>query len=284
MAAGQRQGQGDAGTGQGLVPGKAAPFVGACRWLISLDYDGTLRAEQGEPVPASFLELMARWRPCGVRWGINTGRALPYLLGELLPCLPALPDFLCTCERYVHLAGDEGRLLPDEAHNARCLADNLALRAACLPAVQAAMGRIRREQPEWQWEYAADDPLSIEAADAATMDSLLPAMLQLAESLPGASVQRAGRYLRFSDARHHKGSALARVARHWGVPAAHIAIIGDGQNDLDAFRHFPEAYCAAPAGAEPAVRAYLAAGGGYVSPCGGVEDALLHWGKRTGLP
>ncbi len=287
MASAQMQGQGGDMGESHCLPGVAAPFAGACRWLISLDYDGTLRAEQGEAVPASFLALMARWRPYGVRWGINTGRALPYLLGELLPCLSAqnaaLPDFVCTCERYVHQAGDDGRLLPAEAHNARCLADNLALRCACLPAVRAAMERVSRAHPEWQWEYAADDPLSIEAVDSETMDALLPAMLQLAETLPGAAVQRAGRYLRFSDARHNKGTALAFIADSWGVPGARVAIIGDGQNDLDAFRLFPDAYCAAPAGAAPEVVSYLRECGGYVSPRLGVEDALLHWAQQNGL-
>ncbi len=272
------------------LPGLAAPFAGPCRYLISLDYDGTLRADEGPPVPPAFLALMARWRPQGLRWGINSGRSMTYLLGELLPaleqaggCSGTLPDFLCTCERYVHLADEQGRLLPDEEHNARCLADNLALRVACLPAVQASMARLQCQHPEWAWEYAADDPLSIEAADTPTMDAMLPDMLRLAATLPGATVQRAGRYLRFSDARHHKGSALACVNRAWGVPAAHIAIIGDGQNDIDAFRHFPGAFCAAPAGAAPEVADYLGRHGGYLSPRRGVADALLHWAARVGL-
>ncbi len=276
-------GQGRQGPESNPVPGHAAPFRGRCRWLVSLDYDGTLRAEQGPPVPHRFLELMAHWRPLGLRWGINTGRGMDYLLGELLPALPAMPDFLCTCERYVHLADATGLLQPEREHNARCLADNLALRTACLPAVQAAMERVSRRHPEWQWEYAADDPLSIEAADTATMDALMPGMLQLAEHLPGAAVQRAGRYLRFSDARHNKGSALARVARAWDIPPERMAIVGDGHNDLDAFRLFPRAYCAAPAGAAPEVADYLRAHGGYLSPCPGVEDALQHWAAQVGL-
>ncbi len=265
------------------IPGRAAPFAGECRWLVSLDYDGTLRAEQGDPVPHSFLALMEKWRPFGVRWGINTGRGLPYLLGDLQPALAQLPDFLCTCERYVHLADAQGCLRPVLPHNERCMADNLALRAACLPMVRARLEKLRRERPDLRWEYAADDPLSVEAQDSATMDAMLPALAALADVLPGAAIQRADRYLRFCDARHNKGSALACVARSWAVPAARLAIVGDGHNDLDAFRLFPAAWCAAPRGAHPEVVSWLREHGGYLSPARGVEDALLHWASLVGL-
>ncbi len=259
------------------VPGSVPPLPGACRWLIALDYDGTLRSETGVPVPPEFFELMQEWRAQGVRWGINTGRSMPYLLGELLPLLPFLPDFLCTCERYVHMADAGGRLRAARLHNKRCLVDNLALRETCLPMVQSSLARLRRERPELEWEYAVDDPLSVEAADADTMEEMLPTLRRLEASLPGAAMQRAGRYLRFASARYSKGSALAYVARAWRVPGERLAIVGDGHNDLGAFRLFPEAFCAAPAGAHPEVVDYLRACGGYVSSCVGVEDALQHW-------
>ncbi len=268
----------------GLVP----PLPGDCRWLVALDYDGTLRCETGVPVPPSFFELMRQWRPCGVRWGINTGRSMPYLLGELLPllrqfCHGGLPDFLCTCERYVHMADATGRLRAARLHNRRCLADNLALRKACLPAVQEALSRLRRERPELIWEYAADDPLSVEAADADTMEEMLPALRRLEAALPGAAMQRAGRYLRFSDARYSKGSTLSYLARAWKLSGEQLFIMGDGHNDLGAFRLFPSAFCAAPAGAHPEVLAYLKERGGYVSPSEGVEDALQHWYRQRVL-
>ncbi len=266
------------------VPGCVPPLEHSCRWLIALDYDGTLRQESGVPVPPSFFELMQSWRSIGVRWGINTGRSMPYLLQELLPLLPFLPDFLCTCERYVHKADAAGHLLAEHSYNERCLADNLSLRASCLPAVQAALARLRQERPELVWEYAADDPLSIEAVDADTMEELLPALRHLEASLPGAAIQRAGRYLRFSDARHDKGSALAHVARAWQVPDSHLVIVGDGHNDLDAFRLFPDAFCAAPAGAHPEVVSYLKSHGGYISPNEGVEDALQQWYSQRVAP
>ncbi len=264
------------------VPGSVPPLVGGCRWLIALDYDGTLRSESGRPLPLEFLELMQRWRPLGLRWGSYTGRSMSYLLEELLPLLPqqgegSLPDFLCTCERYVHMADATGRLRAARRHNLRCLADNLDLRERCQSAVQGALSHLRRERPELEWEFAADDPLSVEAVDAETMEEMLPSLRELERALPGAAIQRAGRYLRFSDARYSKGSALSYVARAWKLSAEQLVIIGDGHNDLGAFRLFPEAFCAAPAGAHPEVVDYLRAHGGYVSPCTGVLDALQHW-------
>ncbi len=259
------------------VAGTVPPFAGGCRWLIALDYDGTLRSETGAPVPPDFFEMMQDWRRHGVRWGINTGRSMPYLMQELRPLLPFLPDFLCTCERYVHLADAQGRLCAMQQYNARCMADNLQLRKRCLPTVQGALAQLRQEHPEWAWEYAVDDPLSVEAVDAETMELMLPSLRRVEAQLPGAAIQRAGRYLRFSDARYSKGSALACVANAWGVPGKCLAIVGDGHNDLDAFRLFPQAFCAAPAGAHPEVVEYLRAHGGYVSSASGVRDALLHW-------
>ncbi len=262
------------------VPGRVPPLTGGCRWLIALDYDGTLRRETGAPVPPEFFEMMQRWRAQGVRWGINTGRSMPYLLGELLPLLPFLPDFLCTCERYVHMADARGNLRAARLHNRRCHRDNMALRERCLPEIQAQLAQLRRLHPQWEWEYAADDPLSLEAVDADTMEKMLPALRSMELSLPEIAIHRAGRYLRISDARYSKGSALCYLARAWKMAGEQLVIMGDGHNDLGAFRLFPRAFCAAPAGAHPEVVEYLKAQGGYVSPCVGVEDALQYWYRQ----
>ncbi len=260
-----------------VPPGVAAPFTGPCRYLISLDFDGTLLCETTRRIEPAFFELMARWRPLGVRWGINTGRSLPYLMQDLLPQAPCLPDFICTCERYVYLADATGHLRPDTAHNTACAAHNTAVRARFAPILQRTMQQLAALHPEWQWEYAADDPLSIEAVDAATMDAMAPDMNRLAATDAGVSLQRAGRYLRFADARYDKGTVLTRIAALWGVPAARFAILGDGHNDLHAFRALPQAFCAAPATAHPEVAAWLRTHGGFVSPTPGVIHALEHW-------
>lgn len=266
-----------------MPPGVAAPFVGECRYLLSLDFDGTLWCEQEKRIPPEFFEMMQRWRSYGLRWGINTGRSLPYLMQDLRGASLHLPDFICTCERYIYMANDAGFLMPDAVHNAACAASNAAVRARFVPVLQQAMDRLLLLHPEWQWEYAADDPLSIEAVDATTMDAMAANMNQLATLDDTISLQRAGRYLRFADARFDKGTVLQRVAAHWGVPVAHIAILGDGHNDLHAFQALPQAFCAAPATAHPEVCAWLREHGGYVSPVPGILQALQFWADCTFL-
>lgn len=264
-------------------PGVAAPFDGGCRYLISLDFDGTLLSEETHSIPPSFFILMQDWRAYGVRWGINTGRSLPYLMQDLGQNAPFLPDFICTCERYIYMADAAGYLVPDAAHNAKCADINAAVRVRFAPVLKRHMVQLSQRHPEWKWEYAADDPLSIEAADAATMDAMAPDMNRLAAMDDGISLQRAGRYLRFADARFNKGSVLLHVAQRWGVPVSHLAIMGDGHNDLHAFQALPTAFCAAPATAHPEVCAWLQAHGGYVSSEAGVLQALRCWAERSFL-
>ncbi len=264
-----------------VPPGVAAPFIGECRYLISLDFDGTLLCERTRCIEPGFFELMQQWRSYGVRWGINTGRSLPYLMQDLSAQSPFLPDFICTCERYIYMADAVGRLLPDSVHNARCSAINAELRGRFAPQLQQAMQLLKKQHPKWQWVFAVDDPLSVEAADSSTMDALVPFIQQLVEKEPTISIQRAGRYLRLADASFDKGSVLMQVAQHWGVPPAHICIIGDGHNDLHAFQTLQTAFCAAPCSAHPDVCAWLREHGGYVSPEQGVLQALRFWADRV---
>lgn len=264
-----------------MPPGLAAPFVGTCRYLISLDFDGTLLSDETHSIESGFFEQMACWRAQGVRWGINTGRSLPYLMQDFQRFSTCLPDFICTCERYIYVADDMGRLCPNTAHNARCMDVNQTLCNRFAPYLHARMHHVRLAHPEWIWEYATDDPLSIEAMDAATMDALAPFVMQLIEQEEGIALQRAGRYLRLSDARYDKGSVLSTVAAYWNVLPCHVAIIGDGHNDLLAFKALPTAFCAAPSNAHPDVRAWLRSHGGYVSPERGVLQALRFWASRV---
>ncbi len=258
-----------------IVPGKAAPGGGLCRWLVSLDFDGTLRQENGPAIPGEFFEKMEELRPYGVRWGINTGRTLPYLSSELLPCSPVLPDFICTCERYIYMADEAGTLHPATEHNCECERINLQLRQAFQPTLHRTLGAIRHTYPELQWEIAATDPLSVEAEDSETMDSLMPLLTPLTTA--AITIQRAGRYLRFADARFNKGTALAYICRELGLHPEQLFIMGDGHNDIDAFSLFDRAYCVAPANAHPEVAAWLHANGGRVSPYTGVIHALQEW-------
>ena len=261
-----------------VIPGYAAPCTAPCRWLVSLDFDGTLREEQGPAITPEFFEKMAVLREYGVHWGINTGRTLPYLCSELLTCSPVLPDFICTCERYVYLADATGVLQPAKEHNMECERINLQLRHEFQPTLHRALAHIRNTHPHLEWEIAATDPLSVEAVDSETMDGLMPLLTPL--TTPQITIQRAGRYLRFADARFNKGTALAYVCRELGIDAAHLFIMGDGHNDMDAFMQFPAAWCAAPANAHPEVASRLLAYGGHISPQCGVLQALDEWAAK----
>ncbi len=266
-----------------LLPGHAAPCTAPCRWLVSLDFDGTLREENGPAVTPAFFEKMAAMRAYGVRWGINTGRTLPYLCSELLPCSPVLPDFICTCERYIYLADTAGVLRPAQEHNLACERINMKLRQAFQPTLHRVLADIRNTHPHLEWEIAATDPLSVEARDSDTMDRLMPLLTPL--TTPQITIQRAGRYLRFADARFNKGTALAYVCRELGIDDTHLFIMGDGHNDIDAFMQFPAAWCAAPANAHPEVATWLRANGGHISTCCGVLHALQEWAtKRICMP
>lgn len=265
-----------------VLPGRALPFCGNCRWLISLDYDETLRThDPAQPVPAAFYELMRAWRPLGVRWGINTGRTLPYLCGELLPTAPFLPDFICTCERYAYVAQEDGALHPLREHNARCLAHNMQVRELVRPLLHEQLRALRSAIPQLQWIVAPTDPLSVEAADSATMDSIMDFLNPFVAGLEGVSAQRAGRYMRLADARYCKGTALQTVAHEWKVPPQNWVMLGDGHNDLHAFRLFPAAFCGAPSTAHPEVLAWMHAQGKYVSSTPGVMEILHAWYDRT---
>jgi hydroxymethylpyrimidine pyrophosphatase-like HAD family hydrolase len=96
-------------------------------------------------------------------------------------------------------------------------------------------------------------------------------------TLSGVAAQRAGRYMRLADNRYCKGTALRTVAESWQVPESRWAMLGDGHNDLHAFRLFPAAFCGAPATAHADVRDWLSRHGGYVSPEPGVMDILRTW-------
>lgn len=261
-----------------VLPGLALPFEGECRWLFSFDYDETLRSvTPGAPVAAEFYELMRRWRSLGIRWGINTGRTLPYLCEELLPQAPFLPDFICTCERFAYVAQEDGLLHPLREHNARCHEHNMQVRKLVQPLFHARLTELRAAYHSLDWIIAPTDPLSIEAVDSATMDAIMDYLAPFIATLEGVAAQRAGRYMRLADARYCKGTALQVVAQQWGVPPQRWVMLGDGHNDMHAFRLFPEAFCAAPSNAHPDVIAYLQGAGGYISSTPGVMEILHAW-------
>lgn len=265
-------------------PGLAPAFIGPCRWLLSLDYDGTLRSsdlDSPSPIDPGFFGLVQRLRALGVRWGVNTGRDLPFFWEDYAPDSPFMPDFICTCERYVYLADEEGRLQPAVDLNEQADAATLELRSALAAPYGEFMNALRNRYATLNWQFSRIDPLSIESEDVDTMDILMDLITPFVGHWDNVVMLRAGRYMRLSDARYNKGSALQYVARHWNVPEDHVAMVGDGHNDLDMFRAFPKGFCAAPGEAHPEVLEFLQSHGGYITARGGLMEALQHWRKHV---
>ena len=265
-------------------PGLAPAFIGPCRWLLALDYDGTLRSadlDSPAPIDPGFFGLMLRLRNLGVRWGVNTGRDLPYFWEDFSQDSPFLPDFICTCERYVYMADDEGRLQPAAEHNEQAQLATLELRNALTAPYGEFMNALRHRYPTLLWRFSHADPLSIEAEDVDTMNILADLIGPFLNAWDNVAMQRAGRYMRLSDARFNKGTALQYVAARWNVAQDHVAMVGDGHNDLDMFRAFPGGFCAAPGEAHPEVLDFLQAHGGFIAPRGGLMEALQHWRKHV---
>lgn len=260
-----------------ILPGHAAAAPCPCRWLVALDYDGTLRADSGSPIPAAFLSMVDSLRPLGVRWGINTGRSLGYLCEEILPILPQLPDFICTTERFAYLADAQGVVRPAAAFNRESYLANESLRRELHAPMAAEMARLHALHPEWEWCFAPNDPLSVQAKDNATMDIIAPLLQPFVDRLPGVAMQRASRFLRLSDSRYNKATALEYVMRSWSVPSERLFAMGDGHNDLDVFQRFPDAYFGCPADAHPEIRALMPRMGGHVSSEPGVTALLHRW-------
>ncbi len=220
---------------------------------------------------------MRQWRRLGIRWGINTGRTMAYLMEDWKKYAPFLPDFICTCERFVYMAEADGSLRSLPGHNTAAVRAAAALRERMSLLLHAELDKIAAGYPLLEWIIAPTDPLSVEAADSSTMDALAALLKPLLAQHPDVAMQRAGRYMRLADARFHKGSALAHVAATWQVENSNILIIGDGHNDIAAFARFPGAFCAAPKDAHPEVRAWLLEHGGYVSDTCGVMQILQVW-------
>lgn len=263
-----------------VVSLQAPPMDGETRWLFSFDFDGTLWGSDCRPqISRQFFDCMQEWRRAyGVRWGINTGRSMEYLWSEYAPLAPFAPDFVVTCERYVAMAGATRYLVPDKARNARCRRAHAELFEHYHEALEALFSSLRERYPASRWSRSAEDPYAIEVEHIPDLDLFSPHMEALLARCPGLSVQRAGPYLRFCHADYNKGTSLLHVARTWQVPQERIVVLGDGHNDLDAFRLLPSALRGGPANMHPDVRAFLEESGGCISPYmehRGVLDLLL---------
>ncbi len=254
--------------------------------LCSFDFDDTLFSFTGSAAERrEFFEIMRRLRiDCGALWGINTGRAPDYLREGLLDFFHDAPDgfapdFTVTMERHVHLAGADGTLQPAHEWNRQCIAAHDDLFCDYGAMLDELLHRLESDFSALELRRQQNDAYSLVVNDPRGLDEVSRIIMAAIAPYPAIVTQRAGPYLRFSHRDYNKGTALAYVASCFGIPAAQVAVFGDGHNDLDAMNTIPAAYRACPSNAADEVKALVLAGRGYLSQSprtAGVLDALKH--------
>lgn len=260
---------------------RALPANTPPKHLFSFDYDGTLRDSTNTP-PVSddfFRNIRTKRDRYGIRWGINTGRDIDYLMEEYAAFAPYAPDFIITCERYIYTAQPEAQLVENTDANQCCRTAHEQIFEKYHHHIENLFTRIRAEFPHCTWIRSASDPHAIEETSDGVFDRFMPLIENFLLNEPELSVQRADPYLRFCHRDFNKGSTLLQIANRFSVKPHRVFIIGDGHNDLDAFRAFPSALLACPKNAHADVSSYITAHGGYVSPYRehqAVMDTLLN--------
>ncbi len=261
--------------------------------LISTDFDGTL-VEHGNPAPFSSAlgEVLLHLRGRGVRWAINTGRTLPWLVDGLNSfALPVQPDFAITAEREIHALTEAGWADVGD-WNAVCAQRHEALFASAAPFLAEIIGFVEREtKAEVRFTRHADprnptgtrDPREasgLVATDDREMDRIVAFVDTLRSQVPDFSYQRNSIYLSFCHRDYDKGTTLAELGRHLGVPRESIFAVGDHQNDLPMLTGTHAGHVACPGNSIASVKATVRAAGGYVAEAGysaGVIEALRYY-------
>ena len=263
--------------------------------LISTDFDGTL-VEHGNPAPFSplLVEILTTLRERGVRWAINTGRTLPWLVDGLEAfSLPIHPDFSITAEREIYQPAANGHGWRDLGDwNATCARRHDELFASAAPLLtdivrfvdsetSAELRFTRHSDP--RGGNATRDPRELSGVVAtgdAEMDAIVAFVDRSRAQIPDFSYQRNSIYLSFCHVDYDKGTALAELGRQTGVPRESIFAIGDHQNDLSMLTGRYAGHVACPGNSIEIVKATVRAAGGYVAGAGysaGVIEALRYY-------
>lgn len=269
-----------------FLPLRALPLSGGPRYLFSFDFDDTLFTLSGSAGERrDFFRIMRRLRTeYGVLWGINTGRDPVYLREGLMDMFhddpdAFAPDFTVTMERNVHLADEEGKLMPCLSWNEACAVAHEALFLRYGSMLEELLEHLEHRFAGLELQRQQHDAFSLVVNDARGLDAVSGVIDGTVAPYEELVTQRAGPYLRFSHRDYNKGTALAFVASRFGVPQSRTAIFGDGHNDLDAMNCLPEAFRCCPSNAADEVKALVAAGCGYISPeprTRGVLDGLAN--------
>ena len=263
--------------------------------LISTDFDGTL-VEHGNPAPFSpeLVEILHALRGRGVRWAINTGRSLPWMVDGLTAfSLPIHPDFAITAEREIHEPAPNGNGWRDFGNwNTVCRQRHEELFDAAAPLLGEIVRYVERETgAEARFARHADprepnktrDPRELSglvATSDAEMDRIVAFVDRVRGPAPDFSYQRNSIYLSFCHRDYDKGTTLAELARCVGVPRESVFAIGDHQNDLPMLTGEHAGHVACPGNSIAQVKTAVRTAGGYVAEAGysaGVIEALRYY-------
>ncbi len=249
--------------------------------LLSTDFDGTLigHAPDG-PCAAELAEALTSLRESGAWWAINTGRQLWFILEGLETAgLPHDPDFFLTSEREIFRPAEDGGWVPLGGWNEAAERRHADLYDRAGPLLEQVRAfAARHEGIEMLYEH--DRFAGLWAVDEATMDQAVACLRELSAGLPEFSWNRNDVWLRFAHREIHKGSTLAALAHHLGVPREEVLAVGDHFNDLPMLDGGSAAMVACPANAIPEVKQAVRHAGGYISPKAwgeGVADAIRHF-------
>ncbi|HXD00648.1 MAG TPA: HAD-IIB family hydrolase [Verrucomicrobiae bacterium] len=245
--------------------------------IISTDFDGTLFNEfEAPPIPVPLQELIARLQKQGVKWVINTGRDLPFLMhGLMRPDITIQPDYVIIVEREIHRREDSGYIGHAEWND------------ACRQSHEELFVQVRKDLPRLlSWvssRYNASisedaySPFCLTAGNNTEADAIHEYMEDYCREVPHLKVMRNSVYARFCHADYDKGTALTEIARLHKISPKHVFAVGDHLNDLPMLELRHAACLAAPANALDVVKQAVLAQNGFVSslPNGyGVADGL----------
>lgn len=250
--------------------------LGKVSHVLSFDFDGTLHDPSALPsVPLEFFQKILQLREVhGAAWGINTGRSMPHVVEGLLESgAPFLPDWVVAREREIYFPNRFGRWLPDETWNQRCEKDIHQL----FKKHRKLLKKIREEvltHTGAEWIEMAGEPAGLVARRVEDMEWIERRVIELTVEAPEIGWQRNSIWMRFGHRNYQKGSALAEVARQYGVEPRNCFATGDGHNDLAMLSPEIAGLLACPANAVEEVRAQVASHGGHVCQHGHGDGAV----------
>lgn len=256
--------------------------VGKVSAVLSFDFDGTLHDPAAVPtIPVRFFETIRRLREeHGAVWGINTGRALPHVIEGLVDGnSPFLPDWVVAREREIYFLDPSGHWLPHPTWNEQCEAEIHRLFTTHRPLLNQIRDEVLAHTGA-EWLELEGDPAGLIARREEDMDWIVPRVTELTRDAPELGWQRNSIWMRFGHRNFQKGSSLAAVARHFGVPSARCFAIGDSHNDFEMLDTTNAGMIACPANAVSELHHHVLAQTGYVCRAShgeGAVEALEHF-------